>query len=118
MQFRQTLFQRLDLSYGLRYDQQDFTGTDDSNHEDEGTSSNVFAEFHFTEHFAINAGYADVWGGTALAENFILNGAWVYNDMKPVQSHNHTVGFKANWNGFFVEANQFETGLRLSLIHI
>ena len=112
VQFRQTLFQRLDLSYGLRYDQQDFTGTDDSNHEDEGASSNVFAEFHFNEHFAINAGYADVWGGTALAENFILNGAWVYNDMKPVQSHNHTVGFKANWNGFFVEANQFETGLR------
>ncbi|MCG8393771.1 MAG: TonB-dependent receptor [Pseudomonadales bacterium] len=112
VQFRQTLFQRLDLSYGLRYDQQDFTGTDDSRHDDEGASSNVFAEFHLNDHFAINAGYADVWGGTALAENFILNGAWVYNDMKPVKAHNHTVGFKANWNGFFAEANQFETGLR------
>lgn len=112
VQFRQTLFQRLDLSYGLRYDQQDFTGTDDSSHDDEGTSSNVFAEFHVNKHFAINAGYADVWGGTALAENFILNGAWIYNDMKPVQAHNHTVGFKTNWNGFFAEANQFETGLR------
>lgn len=112
VQFRQTLFQRLDLSYGLRYDQQDFTGTDDSRHDDEGTSSNVFAEFHFNEHFAINGGYADVWGGTALAENFILNGAWVYGDMMPVKAHNHTVGFKANWNGFFASANQFETGIR------
>ncbi|MED5431346.1 MAG: TonB-dependent receptor [Pseudomonadota bacterium] len=112
VQIRQNLFQRLDLSYGLRYDQQDFTGTDDSKHDDEGTSSNLFAEFHFNEHFAINAGYADVWGGTALAENFILNGAWVYGDMMPVKAHNHTVGFKANWNGFFAEANQFETGIR------
>ncbi|WP_290524530.1 TonB-dependent receptor [Alcanivorax sp.] len=112
VQFRQTLFQRLDLSYGLRYDQQDFIGTDESSHEDEGASSNVFAEFHFNEHFAINGGYADVWGGTALAENFILNGAWVYGDMMPVKAHNHTVGFKANWNGFFASANQFETGIR------
>ena len=32
--------------------------------------------------------------------------------MKPVPSQTHTVWYKANWNGFFVEANQLETGLR------
>ena len=112
VQFRQTLAERLELSYGLRYDQQDFTGTDGSTHDDQGVSTNVFGEFHINDHLSLNAGYADVWGGTVLAENFILNGAWVYNDVKPVKAHNHTVGLRTNWNGFFLEANSFETGIR------
>lgn len=112
LQVRQPIGQRLDLSYGVRHDQQDFTGTDDSEHSDSGVSSNVFAEFFVNDHIALNAGYADVWGGTALAENFILNGAWDYGDQKPVEAYNHTFGGKADWNGFFAEANRFETRIR------
>ncbi len=109
LQVRQPIGHKLDLSYGVRYDQQDFTGTDDSEHDDAGVSSNVFAEFFVNDHLSFNAGYADVWGGTALAENFILNGAWDYGDQKPVDAYNHTVGGRADWNGFFAEANRFET---------
>ena len=109
LQVRQPIGHKLDLSYGVRYDQQDFTGTDDSEHDDSGVSSNVFAEFFINDHLSLNAGYADVWGGTALAENFILNGAWDYGDQRPVEAYNHTFGGKANWNGVFAEANRFET---------
>jgi len=109
LQVRQPVGDKLDLSYGVRYDQQDFTGTDDSEHDDSGVSSNVFAEFFVNDHLSFNAGYADVWGGTALAENFILNGAWDYGDQKPVEAYNHTFGGKADWNGFFAETNRFET---------
>ena len=109
VQVRQPIGHKLDLSYGVRHDQQDFTGTDDSEHDDSGVSSNVFAEFFVNDHLTFNAGYADVWGGTALAENFILNGAWNYDDQDAVEAYNHTFGTKANWNGFFAEANRFET---------
>ncbi|HCE38678.1 MAG: TonB-dependent receptor [Alcanivorax sp.] len=110
LQIRQPLLdERLTLSYGARYDDQRFTGTDDSRHDDSGVSSNVFGEFQLTDHLSVNAGYADVWGGVVLAENYILNGAWDYRNLEAVEAHNHTFGFKANWNGFFAEANRFRT---------
>ncbi len=109
LQVRQPVGHKLDLSYGVRHDRQDFTGTDNSEHDDSGVSSNVFAEFFVNDHLSFNAGYADVWGGTTLAENFILNGAWNYDGQEAVEAYNHTFGGKANWNGFFAEANRFET---------
>ncbi|MBA4723396.1 MAG: TonB-dependent receptor [Alcanivorax sp.] len=111
VQFRQDLWERLELSYGARYDDQTFTGTDDSHHDDEGVSSNVFGEFHVNDHLSLNAGYTDVWAGTALAENYILNGAWDYANLEPVRAHNRTAGLHLHRGGFFAEANRFRTAI-------
>ncbi|MCK9504843.1 MAG: TonB-dependent receptor [Porticoccaceae bacterium] len=109
VQFRQPVGDNVDLSYGLRYDQQDFTGTDGSDQDDSGLSANLFGEVRLNDHVSLNAGYADVWGGIALAENYILNGAWNYASIAPVEANNYSVGIKLNGNGFVAEANSFRT---------
>ena len=109
VQFRQPVGDNVDLSYGLRYDRQDFTGTDGSDQDDSGVSANVFGEVRLNDHVSLNAGYADVWGGIALAENFILNRAWDYAGIQPVEANNYSVGIKFNHSGFIAEANSFRT---------
>lgn len=109
IQVRQPVGDWLRLSYGARYDRQEFTGVDGSEHDDSGVSANLSGEIFLNEYVSINAGYSDVWGGVALAENFILNGAWVYDDIKPVESSNYTAGLRAQAAGFFGEVNIYET---------
>lgn len=109
VQLRQPVGDWLFLSYGVRYDRQQFTGVDGSDHDDSGVSANLSGEVFLNEYVSINAGYSDVWGGVALAENFILNGAWAYGDVKPVESSNYTVGLRAQADGFFGELNVYET---------
>lgn len=109
VQLRQPLGEAVKLSYGLRYDRQDFTGTDGSTHSDSGASGNLFGEFRLNDHFTLTAGYAEVWGGVALAENFILNGAWDYSNLQAVEAANHTLGIRGQFNGFVAEANTFRT---------
>jgi hemoglobin/transferrin/lactoferrin receptor protein len=109
IQFRQPLGDRINLSYGLRYDRQDFTGTDDSRHDDSGVSGNLFGEVRLNDYITLNAGYAEVWGGAALAENFILNGDWSYTGLKAVEASNHTLGIRGQFNGFVAEANTYRT---------
>ena len=109
VQIRQPVGDWLNLSYGLRYDRQDFTGVDGSDHDASGASANFSGEVFLNEYLTFNAGYADTWGGVALAENFILNGAWVYDDIKPVESSNYTVGLRAQMGGLFGEVNVYET---------
>lgn len=66
------------LSFGLRADFQDLTGTDGSKQSDSGISGNIAGEIDLTDRFTIGAGYSHVWGGVELAENYIMNGAWIY----------------------------------------
>ncbi len=111
VQLRQPLGDRMDLSYGLRYDMQGFTGTDDSTHYDHGASGNLYGEYQFNDYVTINAGYAQVWGGVALAENFILNSDWDYTDMKAVESENYTLGVRTQFNGWVAEVNGYRTNI-------
>lgn len=112
LQVRQPVGDWLNLSYGLRYDQQDFTGTDGSDHDDSGLSTNLSGELFLNEYISVNAGYASVWGGMALAENYILNGAWVYDSLEPVESDNYTAGIRAQAAGFFGEVNVYQTKIQ------
>ncbi|WP_328189319.1 TonB-dependent receptor [Marinobacter sp. OP 3.4] len=109
IQVRQPVGDWLKLSYGARYDRQEFTGTDGSDHDDSGVSANLSGEVFLNEYVSINAGYSDAWGGVALAENFILNGAWVYDDVESVESKNYTAGLRVEAAGFFGEANVYQT---------
>jgi hemoglobin/transferrin/lactoferrin receptor protein len=110
IQLRQTLNSVWDLSYGARYDSQNFTGTDGSRQSDSGASSNFSVEFDVNPNLTLKAGYADVWGGVVLAENFILNSAWDYSaGIKPVRSNNSVLGFESNFERFRFGANYYET---------
>lgn len=108
-QFRQEI-DAIRLSYGLRYDNQDFTGVDRSKHSDSGVSANVFAEFDATQYLTLKAGYASVWGGVALTENFILNPKWDYSKgVKAVESDNYVVGFEGRLSSLLFGANIYKT---------
>lgn len=111
IQVRQTIANKLDLSYGLRHDRQDFTGTDGSKHDDSGTSGNIAADYHINDYFTVKAAYAQVWGGVALAENFILNGAWTYDDVTAVEAENYRVGLRAQTTHGFAEATVYQTDI-------
>lgn len=102
--------ERLRLSFGLRGDQQWFEGVDGSEIDDGGLSGNVSAAVDVTDFLTVTAGYSRVWGGIALAENFILNPNWTYEDgIEPVRSENFTAGFEVFYEGFTFDAGVFRS---------
>lgn len=112
VQVRQGLTKHLDLSYGLRRDDQTFTGTDGTTFDRQGTSANLSTDLRLGEYISLNAGFAKVWGGVALAENYILNGAWDYSDgIAAAESDNYSVGIKTHYKGFLLEGTLFETDI-------
>jgi len=100
------------LSFGMRGDRQWFRGTDGTKLMNNGVSGNVHAEYEAFDILTVHAGYSHVWGGISLAENFIQNPAWTYDDgIDPVQADNITVGLTARYEGFTVGGNVFRTQL-------
>ncbi|MCU4675224.1 TonB-dependent receptor [Catenovulum sp. 2E275] len=109
VQVRQPLGHNLDMSYGVRYDKQTFTGVDGSKHKDSGLSANLFADYQVNRHLSLNAGYGKIWGGIELAENFILNPDWNYTELKAVESNNYSLGLKAEYEQWLLQANTYKT---------
>ncbi|MCC4239282.1 TonB-dependent receptor [Thalassospira povalilytica] len=111
--YAQARLQPLDplrLSFGLRGDSQKFVGLDGTEIENEGLSGNVAAAVDVTEFLTINAGYSNVWGGIALAENYVMNPAWDYSKgVKPVRAENYTTGFEVQHEGFSFNAGIFRS---------
>lgn len=103
--------ERARLSFGLRGDQQWFTGTTGQEFDNIGLSRNLSGEFDLIpEHLTVRAGYSHVWGGIQLAENFIMNPAWRYGiGMRPATSDNVMAGLVARWHGFTLEGSVFRT---------
>ncbi len=113
VQIRQEFDVGVRLSYGLRYDQQDFTGTDNSQQDLSGSSKNFSIEYDVHPNVTLNAGYADIWGGIAVAENFILNGAWDYSGgISAAKADNFVLGLKSQVNDFYFGANAYETDIK------
>ena len=113
IQARQSLLDdSLRLSYGARFDSQDFTGIDKSKLDASGLSENIFAEYDVNQYITINAGAAHVWGGIALAENFILNPSWDYSQgINSIESNNLVIGLKGNINGFNYGISRYKTDI-------
>ncbi|MFA7553350.1 MAG: TonB-dependent receptor [Spongiibacteraceae bacterium] len=112
VQLRQNVKQVLRLSYGLRYDDQTFTGTDGSEQKESGLSGNISIEQDIGKHITLKAAYAEVWGGIALGENFILNNAWDYSEkIDPVESNNYVLGIETHVDGYFFNVNHYQTDI-------
>ncbi|WP_019643470.1 TonB-dependent receptor [Novispirillum itersonii] len=101
----------LHLSFGVRNDWQTFTGTTGQEWEQSGASPNVSGELDVVPGLLkAKAGYAHVWSGVPLAENFIMNPAWTYATApRAVQSDNVTAGLELTHSGFTVDWQVFQT---------
>lgn len=111
--FAQARLQPLDplrISFGMRGDQQWFTGVGGQSFNDNGISGNISAAYDIHEYVTVKGGYSNVWGGVALAENFIFNSAWDYTGgVDAVRARNYTGGVDVHYSGFTVNAGVFRS---------
>jgi hemoglobin/transferrin/lactoferrin receptor protein len=107
-QARLNPFDPFNVSFGGRADRQWFEGTDGTEIDSFGVSGNVSGTYDVTDFLRLRAGYSNVWGGVALAENFIMNPTWDYSDdIDPVRAQNVTAGFDVEYEGFTFGAGIF-----------
>ena len=83
---------RLSLSFGLRWDMQDFTGTNGWTEDFTGLSGNASATYQVTEELTLRGGVSSVFGGLTIEDNFIYNPAWDYDGLQPSRATNFTLG--------------------------
>lgn len=108
-QARVTPMDWLALSFGGRADSNHFEGKDGSKIDSAGFSGNASAKASLSEHFSVNAGYSNVFGGIDLEETFEFWRPWDYSQLKAVRSENLTAGAEVNFEGWFARANVFNT---------
>jgi len=82
----------LSLSFGLRFDRQDFTGTNGFNDTFSGASGNLSVSYAVTEELTLRGGLSSVFGGMTIEDNFIYNPAWDYTSLRPSRATNYTLG--------------------------
>ncbi len=99
------------ISFGGRADFAEFEGVDGSAFDDNGLSGNISGEYDITNAITVSTGYSRVWGGVALAENFIMNPAWTYPDdgIDPVVANNVFLASTANFGNWNLNAKLFKT---------
>ncbi|MFD2262875.1 TonB-dependent receptor domain-containing protein [Lacibacterium aquatile] len=103
----------LRLSFGLRGDTHKFEGVDGSEITHSGLSGNISGAYDIFKIVTLKAGYSNVFGGIALAENFIMNPGWSYvAGIDPVRSNNYTLGFEVNHQGFSFGAGVFRSDFK------
>ncbi|UYV36843.1 TonB-dependent receptor [Rhodobacteraceae bacterium D3-12] len=116
-QMRHDLSDRVSLSYGARFDSQQFTLADGTTHKDSGASVNASADFVLTDTLTLNAGIASSWGGYELSEASLINlgGAWAYGTPTASRANNARIGLRYD-NGpwllsgalFYTEINDID----------
>lgn len=82
----------LSLSFGLRYDRQDFTGTSGWSDTFSGASGNLSVSYAVTDQLTLRGGLSSVFGGLSIEDNFIYNPAWDYTGLRPSRATNYTLG--------------------------
>jgi hemoglobin/transferrin/lactoferrin receptor protein len=94
----QDLGSRFSVSYGARYDWQDFTGATGSNFSasDSGASANASVDVILTDSITFNAGYGWTWGGYELGEAALVNlgGTWTYTGFTTSRANTARAGFR------------------------
>lgn len=99
----------LSLSFGLRFDRQNFTGVDAWQNSFSGFSGNISAAYQFTDALSLRAGASSVFGGLSLEDNFIFNPAWDYSGMRAARSTNYTLGFDYETGSLRLDGELFLT---------
>jgi hemoglobin/transferrin/lactoferrin receptor protein len=82
----------LSVSFGLRFDRQDFTGTNGFNDTFSGASGNLSLSYAVNDELTLRGGLSSVFGGLTIEDNFIYNPAWDYSGLRPSRATNYTLG--------------------------
>ncbi|MCP4818180.1 MAG: TonB-dependent receptor [Shimia sp.] len=113
-QARQDLSNAISVSYGMRYDWQDFTGADGSKFTDDGLSANAAVDIALTDTLSLNAGYASTWGGYELGEAALINffTPWDYTGFKASRGKSARVGLRFDNGTWQATGALFRTDIR------
>lgn len=111
VQTRLNLTDATRLSFGVRYDQQQFEGLDGTDIDGGGPSASTNIEHDIVNGLTGYAGAASTYGGVPLGESAIYNfaGQWVYNDLSSSRSQNYKAGFKGEAGGFSGDIHYYYT---------
>ncbi|WP_334191727.1 TonB-dependent receptor domain-containing protein [Pararhodobacter sp.] len=101
----------LSLSFGLRWDQQDFTGTNGWREQFSGLSANASVSYQVSEALRLRAGISSVFGGLTIEDNFIFNPGWDYTTMRAARAENATLGFDWETGSLRLDGEVFITRL-------
>lgn len=111
VQARLNPWQPLQISAGIRNDHHELTGTQGNSWSHSGLSSNISGELAVVpELLTVKAGYSEVFSGSQMAENFIMNTAWNYGrGPRATKADNYFFGLQSRVYGFTADAKVFET---------
>lgn len=84
---------RVSLSFGMRWDQQEFTGVNGWTGDYSGLSGNASVSYMLNDRLTLRGGVSSVFGGLTIEDNFIYNPAWDYTGLRASRSANYTLGF-------------------------
>ncbi|WP_371156435.1 TonB-dependent receptor domain-containing protein [Jannaschia sp. 2305UL9-9] len=95
-QARQDIGDRFSVSYGARYDWQDFEGSGGHEFKDSGLSVNAAIDVRLSDTLSLNAGLASTWGGYELGEAAIIDfgTAWTYPGFKASRANTGRLGLR------------------------
>ena len=85
--------ERFSASFGLRWDNQDFTGISGWSDGFSGFSGNASLAYDVTEELTLRGGVSSVFGGLILEDNFVYTPSWTYDGLRASRSTNYTLGF-------------------------
>lgn len=121
-QLRMEPTEQLKLSAGVRADWQDFTGAyDDYEDSVSGLSGNASVAYEITPGLTLNAGYASVFGGIQLEDNYQfwdrvsytnssgLDYLWDYADLQSSRAENFVMGVDYTTGNWALGADVFKT---------
>ncbi|MEM7519989.1 MAG: TonB-dependent receptor [Pseudomonadota bacterium] len=112
-QARQDLGDRVSVSYGARYDWQDFDAADGSTFSDSGFSVNGMIDITLTDRLSLNAGIASTYGGFELGEAALINfgSPWTYNDFRASRAESARIGLRYDDGVFSASGALFRTDI-------
>ncbi|AHD11551.1 TonB-dependent receptor domain-containing protein [Phaeobacter gallaeciensis] len=110
-QARQDIGERVSVSYGARYDKQEFTGAEGSNFSDGGFSANGSVDVILSDNWTLNAGLASSWGGYELGEAALVNfgTAWDYSGFTTSRANAGRIGVRFDNGTWKASAALFRT---------
>ncbi|WP_245629279.1 TonB-dependent receptor plug domain-containing protein [Celeribacter indicus] len=84
---------RWTLSFGARFDRQEFTGVTGTTIETEGASLNGSASYAVTDGFVLRGGLSTVFGGIDIEDNYTFFRMTDYSGLESSRANNATLGF-------------------------
>lgn len=113
--FTQVRLQPIDplkLSFGGRYDAQTFEGVTGYTNNVSGFSGNASAAYEIIDGLTLKAGYANIFGGIGLEDNYTFKSSWNYAGLESSRSENITGGFEFAYDNFIFETELFQTRVK------